>query len=47
MDEEPPFNLALNVYKGPASIPHAPAEIFGAFFLAANVSAALGRRDGT
>lgn len=38
MDEEPPFNLALNVYKGPASIPHASAEVFGAFFLATNVS---------
>lgn len=38
MDEEPPFNLALNTYRGPANIPHAPAEIFGAFFLATNVS---------
>jgi hypothetical protein len=37
MDEEPPFNLALNVYRGPASIPHTPAEVFGAFFLATNV----------
>ncbi|KAG2451035.1 hypothetical protein HYH02_004304 [Chlamydomonas schloesseri] len=38
MDEEPPFNLALNVYKGPASIPHASAEVFGAFFLATNTA---------
>jgi hypothetical protein len=26
------------VYRGPPSIPHAPAEFFGAFFLAMNTS---------
>ncbi len=44
MDEEPPFNLALNVYKGPASIPHVSAEVFGAFFLATNVRDACSTR---
>ena len=40
MDEEPPMGLLTNqVYRGPASIPHAPDEFFGAFFLAANVRA--------
>lgn len=38
MDEEPPVFLAYQVYKGPASIPHAPGEFFGAFFLAINSS---------
>jgi len=38
MDEEPPVFLAYQPYKGPASIPHAPADFFGAFFLATNVS---------
>jgi hypothetical protein len=38
MDEEPPAFLAYEPYKGPASIPHAPADFFGAFFLATNVS---------
>lgn len=33
--------LAYQPYRGPASIPHAPAEFFGAFFLAINVSAPL------
>jgi hypothetical protein len=37
MDEEPPAFLAYQPYKGPASIPHAPADFFGAFFLATNV----------
>jgi hypothetical protein len=40
MDEEPPVFLAYQPYKGPASIPHAPGEFFGAFFLGINVSAA-------
>jgi hypothetical protein len=43
MDEEPPVFLAYQPYKGPASIPHAPADFFGAFFLATNVSGG-GRR---
>jgi len=38
MDEEPPVFLAYQVYKGPNNIPHAPAEFFGAFFLAMNTS---------
>lgn len=54
MDEEPPVFLAYQPYKGPASIPHAPGEFFGAFFLGINVggsaataagqTAAAGRR---
>lgn len=41
MDDEPPVFLAYQPYKGPASIPHAPADFFGAFFLATNVSETL------
>jgi hypothetical protein len=37
MDEEVPI-IAYTPYKGPASIPHVPAEFFGAFFLGINVS---------
>ncbi|KAF5829137.1 hypothetical protein DUNSADRAFT_16508 [Dunaliella salina] len=36
MDEEPPMTLAMQVYKGPANIPHAAGEFFAAFFLATN-----------
>lgn len=32
------MTMAATIYKGPAGIPHASAELFGAFFLAANVS---------
>jgi hypothetical protein len=35
-DEEPPMTLAMQVYKGPANIPHAAGEFFAAFFLATN-----------
>jgi hypothetical protein len=46
MDEEPPIGLAFDkVYRGPATIPHVPADFFGAFFLAANVRIAAGGRD--
>lgn len=41
MDEEPPVFLAYQPYKGPASIPHAPGEFFGAFFLGINVGGAV------
>lgn len=38
MDEEPPIGMLTNqVYKGPASIPHANGDFFAAFFFAANV----------
>jgi hypothetical protein len=38
MDEEPPMGmLTAQVYKGPASIPHASGDFFAAFFLASNV----------
>lgn len=36
MDEEPNFNIAQKVYKGPATIPRAGADLFGAFFLGVN-----------
>ncbi|GAX83864.1 hypothetical protein CEUSTIGMA_g11289.t1 [Chlamydomonas eustigma] len=37
MDEEPPMGmLTAQVYKGPASIPHASGDFFAAFFLASN-----------
>jgi len=45
MDEEPNAFLAYQPYKGPASIPHVPAEFFGAFFLAVNVSAMINTRS--
>jgi hypothetical protein len=53
MDEEPNAFLAYQPYKGPANIPHVPAEFFGAFFLAVNVGdlylciAVLAFRHGT
>lgn len=38
MDEEPPIGmLTSQVYKGPATIPHASGDFFAAFFLATNV----------
>lgn len=39
MEEEPDVGFAVKVYKGPDSIPHVPAEFFGAWFLATGVSA--------
>ena len=35
-DEEPPMTLAMQVYKGPANIPHVAGEFFAAFFLGTN-----------
>jgi hypothetical protein len=32
------MTLAMQVYKGPASIPHVPGEFFAAFFLATNTA---------